>query len=289
MLKFNDFRKMYVTEAVKAADTGKVANLITSYLHKHLGGAVYLYPSVEQYKHGADTYTTVTILLSTIKSVRFNWVHGKLDQNSLHSITISNSGKHEEITFDKNVSLVQVLPIVVSILHKHPTVASWDEYTLGNELVTEETLQLAEAKGDNPLEVVKGHIAALDNGDKIAVSSLKLTSLEYKLMRQVIADNPNAFDGYKILNKGKINWHTTESALADSKVKLSMKSDNTKETWIEPAGIDNKEVEEQITYIEKIEDLSNMLKFMLKGATNAVFVAGRGGCLHSSTEINIEM
>ncbi len=277
MLTFKDYRISQIAEAVKTADTGKVANLITSYLKKHLGGKIYLYPSIEQFKHGADVYTTVTIILSSIKFVRFNWLNGKLDQSALHSVTISDSGKHEEVTFDKHVSLVQILPEIVNILKKNVSNKSWDAYILDDaEHIAEEAL--FESSSSDPMSVVKSYFEKLNTGDKINLTRILEAGgpVALKIARHVIATNAAAFDGKIIVSK-KIDYSHCQSILSNSKVKMRVSSDNTAESWVEPSGIDKQEVEEQISYIEKIEDLSNMLKFMLKGATNAVFVAGRGG------------
>lgn len=275
MLNFKDYRKASLNEAVKVADSMKVAKLITTYLTKKVGKA-YLYPSIEQYKHGADIYTSITVLLSSVKFVRFNWLHGKLDQKSLHSVTIMDTGVKKEVTFNRDIPLIQTLPQIVNILKHKETHTEFEFYL--EESVEDESIVLTEAKGDNPLDVIKGHIVtAAKSGQKIAVSSLGLTGLEYKLLRQLVADNPNAFDGYRVVNAAVIKWHGVETTLANSNVKVNVATDKTKETWIKPTDIDETEAEDQITYIEKIEDLSNMLKFMVKGATNAVFVAGRGG------------
>lgn len=274
MKRFKDYRATCVNEAVKASDTHKVAKLITNYLKKKLGQAT-LYPAIEQFKRGADMYTTVTVLLGYPKSVRFNWLHGKIDQNTLHSVTIDVEGKRQEILFDKEVSLVQTLPQVVKVLQHKVTTPEAEFYLEDYEEV--KGVSLNEAKGDHPLEVIKSHIDATKVGDKIPVSSLGLTGLEYKLIRQLTSENPKAFDGYRILNKNAINWSGVEATLANSKVKMTIKSDNTKESWVKPSDIDESEGEEAISYIEKVADLANMIRFMLKGATNAVFCAGRGG------------
>lgn len=285
-MKFKDYRKIVLDEAVKAGDTTKVAKLIQSYLYKKLGAA-YLYPSIEQFKHGSDVYTAVTILLSSTKYIHFNWLHGKIDQNSLHSVVISDMGQHEEIKFDKNVSLVQVLPQIVSILQGKIKTPEFEFYMEDFEITSDEYIN--EAREENPMEVVKGYLGGLKPGDKIVNARVweRCGNVGIKLLKQIMVDNPKSFSGNQLINKN-INWHGAESVLSNSRVKGSITKDNTKETWVNP-GIDEEEAQEQISYIEKIEDLSNMLKFMMKGATNAVFVAGRGGCLHSNTEINIEI
>lgn len=275
MLKFKEYRKIQLDESVKIADTEKVAKLITSYLRKKLGAA-YLYPSIEQFKHGSDLYTTVTVLLTSTKSVRFNWLHGKLDQKSLHSVTVMDMGVKKEITFDKDVPLVQTLPQIVKVLQHKITTPEVEFYLEDTETYSEN--ELNESVVPNPLEALKSYVSSLNVGDKFVghrVVEIGGTAT-IKLIKQFQSDNQKAFDGKALVNKN-FNWHGTETLLANSKVKMNINPDKIKETWVKPTDLNEKDAEDQISYIEKIEDLSNMLKFMVKGATNAVFVAGRGG------------
>lgn len=286
MLNFTTYRKNILTEAIKVADTEKVGKLITSYLRKKLGQAT-LYPAIEQFKHGGDTYTTLTILLGYPKSVRFNWLHGKIEQSSLHSVTIDVEGKRQEITFDKDVSLVQTLPQITRVL-QNKVKAPEEEFFVENVSTLDDVL--AENMSDESIKVVMSYISNLKRGAKVNLTTVLNTGgpIALKLMRQVIDDNPKTFSD-KVYVGGNVSYAGAEALLQKSKVKMSIKSDTSTETWIKPESINSADVEEQISYIEKIADLGNMVKFMLKGATNAIFVAGRGGCLRSNTEINIEM
>lgn len=273
MKTFKEYRRTVLDEAVKISDTNKVAKLITTYLNKKLGHAV-LYPAIEQFKRSGEIYTSVTVLLGYPKYVRFNWLHGKLDQNTLHSVTFFDGDDKKELTFDKELSLAQSLPQVVKILKRQISTPSFEFHLTESSDLNEEFL--VEAKGDHPLEAVKAHIANLRIGDKLVVSKLQLTALEYKMIRTLVADNPKAFDGYKLIDRN-INYQSAINVMNESSVKGTIKKDSVKETWVVPPDINEKEVEEQISYIEKVADLSSMIKFMLKGATNAVFCAGRGG------------
>lgn len=284
MIRFKDYYRNKLEEAVKIADNGKVARLITSYLKKKLGTAV-LYPSFEQFKHGGDVYTTVQVIHNPDTVIRFNWLHGKLDAQHLHSVTVFVKDAKSEIKFDKDISLVQSLPAVVDVIKKGVKAGSEELYL--DDALAEETEDsgelIAEAvdAAKDPVLYIKQRLDKMDNGDKVATSSFGKggggSSMAYTLIRVLIDSNPKCFDGAKLINKNALNFKAVEAKAAGSKVKVTVAKDNTAETWVQPADLPEEELEEQISYLEKVEDLGHMIKFMVKGATNAVFVAGRGG------------
>ena len=293
IIRFKDHLKLQLSEAVKSADTLKVANLIRSYLSKKISGGMALYPAVEQFKTPEGLITTLTYINAKGIVLRFNWLANKIDQNELHSVNWWDAtGTKYKIKFDKNISLVQSLPHVVDIVN-HKKTGDQDFYLDESFIFEHDVGELTEAKTDNPLQFVKDWIAKLDNGDKVSTTGCAVAggSMAYKLIRQVVADNPKAFEGGKLVNKAAIKWQSVENTFLDSKVSTKVLKDTSKEQWVQPPQLKGmeEEVEEQISYMEKIADLHNMLKFMVKGATNAIFVAGRGGCLQGNTEINIQM
>lgn len=284
MAKFKEFcESIVLSEAVRAKDAPKMAKLILSYLNKKLGKTV-LYPSIEQFKWGGKLLSTMQFVVpSKSMIIRFNWERGTMDERSLYSVTIQRSVESKDlISFDKKVSLARSLPYIVDII-KTKQKGQFDLFLgEGTELEEDFGLSYLNEAVEDPLEMLRSHVTKLSIGDKFTASEIGRMggTVAYRLASQLISDNKDAFEKRKlVVMPSDLTWKGVEKVYANSRVSVKVKKDTTPETWVKPAELSGMEsqVEEQITYIEKVEDLSNMIKFMLKGASNAVFVAGRGG------------
>lgn len=294
------FSKWLLNEAISGTAVDSVNKIAKSYLTKKLGTKVYSYPRAEEFLNSTGRGYGIRYFYKD-KSIRFNWKGANISSFTLDSVDLWDGTSHDpnwHMDFDSQQSLVKTLPLIVDfILSPFGTGTFWlvpsdDKSPIKESLIIESS---------GSKDVFDHILTFMKTDEKIAISSLGNAEFDqgkcYKLMRSIIDLYPhlfrkegkaNVFAGTKDdLNHIKDQKEGILKGVGGIKVKVSV--GGKKESYL-PSDQEN-EIEskgiEKVAYEEQLKHLSVLMKMVVKGATNALFVAGRGGCLDPKTEINI--
>lgn len=296
--------KQFVTEDIDVKNIDDATKLMGSYLTKKVGTKFFRYPGLEKYKSGDDTGYGVRLYSKDAKhSVRFNWATKSVNIAALKSVDVFDSkGTKKTIEFDKKVSLVKSLPLVADLINGQLKGKDlWtapDDVPLNESVIKARPNFLIESNSMNPSDIYDGVVDMLSDPkfSRFAVYQ------EYRSIGQKIFDYIAANAGDDVIIK-KGNKFTFVGSKADLKkmrddkdrilsklgcVRATVRSSSNNETYDVNSSVKHIEDNvERLTYEKQLEDMENLIRMTISGASNALFVAGRGGCLSGDTEINV--
>ncbi len=278
--------KTWLTEGFYVSASDKIDSLVKSYLEKKIGEKFTKMPGVEDFINNIESGYGIRYFYGT-KSIRFNW-RNSISAISLHSVDLwdgHNIKPVRHIEFLENVSIVKMLPTIVDIMLNpdlHITVAiPVDDLKESVELVTEAI---------NSLDVWEEVLDALQDkknvGKKYWDIIGNIGSRATKIVSKVRELYPDAFtkDGRTILYTGKLDFGDLvrrKSEIISDVGGVTVKVTNgfSKEEIRIPKEIQAMEDEglEKLSYEDQLKDLSVLLKLLIRGASNSLWVAGRGG------------
>lgn len=293
MLKF----KTFITEELSTGAIDYAATVILKYLRRKTGNSKIFYSlGVERFKNVNDFGIGLRFYApgKKIESWRFNWKKvGSANYHNISSVDIwrgrlSHVGPTYSITFKTPVSLVQILPRLVDILKKgelntgefitYPD----DAAGLKEQTTATELKQLTESV--DPSEAYNAVLKIISKGDfsKSEIwSTWKMVGM--KIVDELMAKYPNQVmkSGRGFTFKGDIR--TLQAAKNDilsaiGTVRGTVVAGSRKEVYASDPQIDDLEKnQERLAYGKQLKDLENLIKMTISGASNALFVAGRGG------------
>lgn len=281
-----------IVEAMTSGSAEKASFIIAKYLQKKTGLTFFKSAGVEVYQNDSGNGRGIRFFTTKGgKSLRFNWSpSNSIGLTGLSSVDFWNgeSDKPYHIEFDKEVSLVKTLPVVADIV-------SSGGYT-GEINTMPDGVPLDEARGDTPESVLDGIINMLSSGpQKKGDIKVKYSYLGLKIFDQLLILYPD-----DIVKVGvNYEWQGKPKQLQSIARNLNTIMDSigivtgnitkgsAKETYEDIQDIDVLETKiDRLTFEQQLADLEHLLKLTISGASNALFVAGRGGCLSADTKIN---
>jgi hypothetical protein len=289
--------KDYITEELATGSLEKAGNIILRYLRKKTGNkSMFANLGLERFKNsnGAGYGLRYYAPGKKIESIRFNWksVGGASSQN-LTSIDMwngSTSGPTYHISFDRDVSLVQVLPQIADMVKSGKVktgkfTAYPKDISLKEDLNVEDFNVLTEAVDpvnayDNVVELI-----ASPGFKKIKVFKV-WKSVGLKIFDELESQNPALIQkvGRQYVWKGnkkdvtKLLSQKSNILSAIGAVNGTIRGGSAKETYSHNSQLDELEADkERLTFEKQLEDLENLIKMTASGASNALFIAGRGG------------
>lgn len=285
MKKFSN----WLTEAVNSNSIGTVSKIIQSYLSKKIG-KVYQLPGVEEYTNSSGHGWGVRYVYSGAKSIRFNWKATNISSMNLDSIDLWDGTSRDpqwHLAFDTQVSLVKILPAIIDFINK--PFSSGVFYAVPADSVNEEYIIESTAADIDPFEVV---MKELKPNTKVPVVQIHTN---YGQGVSKIVGYLRNTDPYSDLFSKEGRGVTFVGTDADIKalrgardtimsaiggVKVTVSKGGSKETY-SPTDAEN-EIEakggiEKVAYEVQLQHLTVLMKLIIKGASNALFVAGRGG------------
>jgi hypothetical protein len=286
--------KKFLKESFAPASLDKANFIILKYLKRKTAAKMFRYPGIEEYtKKGARWFGLRYYIPKKNISFRLNWRQAaKMGLANLETITYWNgiSPKPFVIRFAEPVSIVKILPMLVDIIKKNK-VEVGKTYTLPdgiplNESLNESAEYLVETRFGMP-EIFDGVLDMIQqpNFAKGKVHSL-YKSAGFKIFDEIERRFSHLIykEGVKYVWAGKAK---DAKAIAKAKadilaaigaVEVSIAPDPSNEKYRahdEVIGIENDM--ERLTFKQQLKDLENLLKLTISGASNALFVAGRGG------------
>ena len=302
-ISFRDF----LLEAINNQSANRAANLIMSYLSRKTGKLFWKMPGVEEFTNANGKGFGVRLFIGdTGKSIRFNWRSTSINASSLESVDIWNGrtrAPNWHVEFDKQVSLVVTLPFIADLLKSRiragdhiiiPTNDLKEDVIAGGTLI-ESTDVLLEKRADAFDRFVR-HFLIPDNLIRtrdVRASGNNPTDERrlYAVYLEVRKANDHLFrkegaayrfigteNDVRAIRGEKID---VVDSMGGARAKVTTTGGN--EEYEIHTKVDGKDVDdvqsniERLTYEDSIDDMESLLRMMLSGASNALFIAGRGG------------
>lgn len=284
------FSKWLITEAISATAVDSVNKIVKSYLAKKLGTKVYSYPAVEEFTNSTGRGYGVRYFYKD-KSIRFNWKGANINSFALDSVDVWDGTSRDpnwHMEFDTQVSLVKTLPLIVDLILSPYGQGTFYLIPDSNGSISEELILEAGGGKDDAFDFL---MKEFEKGGQFSNNTLiddfgngKIYSV-FKSIREMYPNLLKKQPGSRYTFTGtqadinKLISQKSDIIGSAGGVKVSVSSGGSKETYApneQEAEIESKGIE-KVAYEEQLKHLSVLMKMVIKGATNALFVAGRGG------------
>ena len=290
-----------IYESKKSVSAGLSLKKVVSYISSKLGVQLLRIPGAEHFRNSTESgYGIRYVENGSTRCIRLNWntasgaKSGKI--STLHSIDFFN-GKNHDPTYSivtKGISVVQALPMVVSIL-QDPEAGKYYAFPVSADNALAEDVLLEVARNTFTGEkALSDFLHRLSKGD---------TFTRGEFMQSYHIDNVGIFDTMvdhfadRLIFKGKrislASNHNVDklkdSMLARAGI-INVVPGGTKEEYFkseQEEALEKDAGEERVPYADTLEHLEGLVEALIKGSANALFVAGKGGSLFGSTRINI--
>lgn len=271
------FKKFFLSEAISAGSFNKASTIIKQYLAKKVNDDLFPYPSAE-----VDYPNSIRFFLPKKgQSFRINFT-GSGGSLELSTVDIWKGEQKETITFDKSVSLAQVLPVIADIVNGKAG-GKFVYATSDEGIVGEEFEGLFEATND-----LVSAVMAFITKNEFTQSEIydRFRAPGYKIYRELLIQYPNALkkDGRKTSWVG--DDKTTEAIIQNGSdllnksgvVRGTISAGKTEVEKEDPALKGLEDTYGRLAFEKQLEDLKRLIKLVVVSKTaNALFVAGRGG------------
>jgi hypothetical protein len=281
------FSKWLIAEAISSSATNSVNNIIQSYLSKKLGSSIYRYPGVEEYKNSTGRGYGIRYFYKN-KSIRFNWKGANINAFTLDSVDIWDGSSRDpnwHMEFDGNMSLVKTLPTIVDFAMSPYGQGTFYDIPDDNSSTMKEELFLEAVTKKDPFDTLLSYITP---GEPIPIAKIKAEAGVAPLkVLDTLKKETNFFEkqGNKTIFTGtaedlkNLNPQKDKVIKDSGGVKVKVTKGPSNETYapneqeqeIEKKGI------AKVAYEEQLKHLSILMKLIIKGTSNALFLAGRGG------------
>lgn len=299
--QFREMRRMtQINERFSGPKASKAMGLITQYLERRLG-TLYQMPGVEHFKNSHGEGYGLRYFTSTGKSFRFNWTSSSTgNSKDIVSIDVWDGSSHDpnlEIQV-KGISLTKILPSLADLILR-PEVGDIT-------VVTESVATLNGAKQLNEARMGANADEILDE-----LLAMFLTYAPFSNHRITQVGRTTAQSLWRRINKLYPTYFSTEQSGARTFITLNediteedfdreeiLQSSVTIHTEMGAAGeqYTSEEIARQeraareanaIPYEEQLKDMNKLVKAVVGGAANALFIGGAGGCFCLDTELDI--
>ena len=263
-----------------------------AYLEKKLGTKLYALPE-ETFKNSRETGRGVRVIVGgTMRAFRINY-----DSSGITGIDIWNGSTRDpnaHIAFEGNVDVAKVFPVIIQHL-KAPSIGEEDFVVV--ESINGVTRVITEAaKKWTPETLVQTAVSFIQrNSDRVGKAALAgITGYANAGVLDIIMEMyPDAFQkqGRATVFVGDIEQLDIAeiiNVLKARTVHVSVERGGANETYGETKG--ERAIPEEarrIPYEDQLRHMESLIKATVKGASNALFIAGAGGCLHPDTKVNI--
>lgn len=287
------FADQMLNEALSSSTIEKATHIILKYLRRKTKNAkIFFSLGMEKYKNSSGKGFGVRFYApgKKIESWRFNWSSPMGTFYNLKSIDLFLKGgtRRVNIEFATEISLVQILPQLVDILLTG-NIPNKEFITYPPDIPLNESFELSTQLNEavDPNRAFEGVVSIISSPDFIKYKVwLEWKSIGIKIFDALEAMNPGLIEktGKKYVWNGSAKDVKTLLSQKDKvlnqigTVRGKVSSGSAKETYSHNKEIDEIESQrERLAYTKQLEDLENLIKMTISGASNALFVAGRGG------------
>lgn len=280
--------KEYLTERITSETALKVADTISSYIAKKTGKTFFKLPGVEEYKNSGDSGFGLRMFSSKgNQSIRFNYKSaGSIGLVNLASVHYWNGEDPAPffIEFDSRVSVIKVLPVIVDMINNKGI-------KLGMTMSPPDDVPLNENETMDSGTMFDGIVSIIaNNGPKGALTQSKIYSYNKIAGVKVFDEIRKEFPDLFFKDGNKYDWKGTsrdiESIIKDKSkilsqlgvvgIKVSKGSSNESYPSNKELANLSKDIE-RISFEKQLEDLENLIRMTISGASNGLFISGSGG------------
>jgi hypothetical protein len=289
LLLLANARHEFVTEAKVDGSKVQIAmDKMIKFIQRKMDEKLIRIPGVEHFHNSADHgYGFRYVFSGTTRCLRFNWASepqaGKT--NEIHSIDIFN-GESSDPTFSihcRGISFAQALPALVTVLHS-PSVGRVLAFPVSpTEALTEAVVMEVARTAFSPEQALSDFLQKLTTGKTFTRSEFIGS---YHIINAGVFDTVYKDFGDKFQIDAKrisIKPGTKLDALKDSILSkagvLTVTDGGTEEKFLKTSQEEQveKDVGDKVPFGDSLEHLEGLVTGTIKGAFNALFVAGKGG------------
>lgn len=282
---------MKLSQLHEAKATGLALPTMISYIEKKLGVKFIRIPGIEHFKNSEGSgYGVRYVQSGSTRCVRFNWAsEGAVGKpGSLASIDIFTGKSHDPnySIRSKGVSLVQILPLVVSKL-ENPSVGKEFAFPVSATEAMNESI-VTEAKRDDftAETALVDFLGQLKSGKSMTRSDF---IGRYHIVHAGVFDTiydkfkeQFGINGKRVTLDPDAKIESLKDSILSKAGVVEVTAGGTKETYFKSS--QEEEIEgkdkagaERTPYLETLDHLAGLVQAVIKGSFNALFVAGKGG------------
>jgi hypothetical protein len=279
-----------VVEHINPADMDKALGLIISYLEKRLGG-IHKMPGVEHFKNSHGEGYGLRYFLANGRSFRLNWRGKPGSARDITSVDIWTGKSHDpDVEVQAvGVSLTKVLPSLADLILR-PEVGDLSIVAESGATEVDHYAFIVEARAGLDPNAVYDEMIDLFMTRKpfsaYQISQFGRTTGQ-SLWRKILRNHEDLFT---VESSGAKTWYTLKPGAKVSSFNkdqilqavVSLHSDKgASNEQFTSEEIRRAEAEARVAnalpYEEQLEDLEQLVKAVIAGASNALFVGGVGG------------
>lgn len=277
-------KELLIESKVGGASASIAMEKMVSYIQRKLGVKLVKIPGVEHFKNTEDTgYGYRYVISGTTKCIRFNWksepTAGKTAE--MQSIDYFN-GKSRDPSFQihtNGLSLVKCLPTIVDILQspkfgKHAIFPVDEKEALSESVVME-------AKRDDftSEQAVDDFLQRLAQGQSLTRSDFigSYHIVHAGIFDTVFKDLKDLVDvqGKRVSLKKGTSIAKIRDAILSKGGMIEVVPGGKKEVFLKTK--QEEQIEDRVPFVDSLQHLEGLTTSIIKGAFNALFVAGKGG------------
>jgi hypothetical protein len=255
-------------------------------------------PGIEHFHNSTDSgYGIRYVFSGTTRCLRFNWGSeasaGKTSE--IHSIDIFN-GKSADPTFSihcKGISFAQSLPALVAILHS-PTIGHVRAFPVSPvEALSESVIMEVARDAFSPEAALNDFLGKLAAGKTFTRSEFigSYHIINAGIFDTVFRDFNDRFqiDARRVSLKPGSKIDSLKDSILSKAGVITVTQGGTDESFMKTKQEEQveKDTAERIPFGDTLEHLEGLVTGTIKGAFNALFVAGKGGSFSGSTLVNV--
>lgn len=261
---------------------------MVSYIERKLGEKLFKVPGVEQFKNSKESgFGHRYAIGSTTKMLRFNWAGASNAgrTNEIISIDIFAGKRNPSFSVTtQNISMVKTLPALVAILMS-PTLGKIRVFPVNAAEAITESAYVVEAKRDDftAESALTDFLEQLKRGKALTRSDFigQYHIVHAGIFDTIFNDFADEFEikGRRISLGGNTKVDALKNEILSKAGVLVVSSGGGGETYFQSK--EEQAAEEssndRIGYTDSLDHLEGLVQGIVKGAFNALFVAGKGG------------
>lgn len=262
-------------------------NAMVSYIQRKLGEKLIKIPGVEHFKNSHESGFGYRYAFNgTTRMIRFNWSSepkaGKTAE--IQSIDIF-TGKHDPSFNIKTsgVSLVKSLPALVAVLQS-PSIGKRTVFPVeAAEALTEQVLKEAKRDDFTAEAALSDFLKQLTTGNTLTRSDFigRYHIVHAGIFDTIVRDFKDKFEisGKRVGLGGNVKVDQLKKEILGKAGVLEVTAGGSNEAYEQTrAEVQAQEAsQERVSYSDTLEHLEGLVTGIVKGAFNALFVAGKGG------------
>lgn len=271
-----------------AANASFAMDKMVSYVSRKLGNKLIKIPGVEHFKNSKDTgFGYRYSVAGTTQMIRFNWSSqmsaGKT--NEITSIDIFTGKRNPSFSVKtKGISIVRTLPAVVAVLLS-PTLGSRKVFPVNAAEAITESAYILEAKRDDYTAeaALSDFFKRLQKGETLTRSDFIMSYhiVHAGMFDTIVRDFADQIEmtGKRVSLKDDTNVEKLKKDILAKAGVIEVTAGGADEVYLETKAETEAAAKqgERIAYSDSLEHLEGLVTGIIKGAFNALFVAGKGG------------